>query len=98
MQIALRYFEGCANWQLARSRLEAILDDTDEIQLELVDSYEDAERLGFRGSPTILINGEDPFADESAPVGFACRMYRTETGIEGAPSVAQLRRALKATA
>ena len=35
--------------------------------------------------------GVDPFVEASAPVGFACRVYRTEAGLEGAPSVTQLR-------
>jgi len=46
-------------------------------------------RAGLGGSPTFLVDGVDPF-----PVGdgtsWACRLYRTEAGLQGAPSVAQL--------
>jgi hypothetical protein len=51
---------------------------------------EEAKAIGFPGSPTILIDGRDPFGGESAPVGFACRLYQTPTGLEGAPSVDEL--------
>jgi hypothetical protein len=48
-------------------------------------------RIGFSGSPTVLVDGRDPFAAGSARAGLTCRRYRTERGVEGAPSVAQLR-------
>lgn len=48
-------------------------------------------RLGFSGSPTILVDGQDPFADQDAPIGLACRLYATEEGLQGAPTIAQLR-------
>jgi hypothetical protein len=51
---------------------------------------EEAEFANFSGSPTILIDGRDPFASDSPPIGYACRVYRTPTGPEGAPSVEQL--------
>ncbi|MFQ5967049.1 MAG: thioredoxin family protein [Acidimicrobiia bacterium] len=94
MDVTLQYFNGCANWKIAQSRLRQILGDDWEIHYQLVESFEDAERLGFRGSPTVLVDGRDPFADESAPIGFACRVYRTESGSEGTPSIDQLREAL----
>jgi hypothetical protein len=53
-----------------------------------------AVRLGFRGSPTLLIDGHDPFASERDSVGLACRVYRTSEGKDGAPSVEDLRAAL----
>ena len=56
---------------------------------------EDAERLRFRGSPTILIDGLDPFAEESAPVGLSCRVLPTPDGLRGAPTHAQLVEALQ---
>jgi hypothetical protein len=98
LRITLRYFEGCPNWRVAEARLRRVLGEADssttEIVLERVESPEEAERLAFRGSPTILVDGLDPFAEDGAPVGLACRMYRTERGLDGAPSEAQLRRAL----
>jgi hypothetical protein len=46
----------------------------------VVDTPEEAERTGFRGSPSILINGVDPFADSDDPVGLSCRVYQTPEG------------------
>jgi hypothetical protein len=61
-----------------------------EIQLHKVATPEEAARIGFGGSPTILFDGVDLFADASPGVGYACRLYRTEAGTEGAPSLSQL--------
>jgi hypothetical protein len=55
-----------------------------------VGTPEEAEAGPFRGSPTVLVNGRDPFADTDSPVGFSCRVYRTEGGLAGAPTVEQL--------
>jgi len=97
MKITLRYFTGCPNWRTTDRRLRTALDEAGlaaEIALETVETPDDAARLGFRGSPTVLIEGRDPFADVEAPVGLACRIYLTESGPQGAPSVAQLRAAI----
>jgi hypothetical protein len=58
----------------------------------MIGSPEAAEEHGFRGSPTVLIDGVDPFADNDAPVGLSCRMYVTERGLAGTPSIDQLER------
>ncbi len=100
MQITLRYFDGCPNWRTAQERLRAALADAGAadaaIALERVETHEEAVRLGFRGSPTVLIDGRDPFADERADVGLACRVYATPEGFQGAPTLDQLRTALGA--
>lgn len=99
MTVTLLYFDGCPNWREAEGRLREALREAGRpeqtITLTPVPTAEDAERLGFRGSPTILIDGADPFADESAPVGLACRVFRTPDGLRGAPSVTQLIEALR---
>jgi hypothetical protein len=59
---------------------------------QLIDSPEAAERAQFRGSPTILIDGRDPFANPDQPFGLSCRVYQTEEGPQGAPTEAQLQR------
>jgi hypothetical protein len=102
MRITLRYFDGCPHWETALSRLHEALQAAGvagktELALEVVPSQEEAERLRFRGSPTILIDGVDPFAGESAPYGLSCRVYATDSGLQGSPTVAQLRDVLTAT-
>jgi hypothetical protein len=65
------------------------------IRRTLIDTPALAVRLGFIGSPTVLINGLDPFGSTDAPVGLSCRVYRTETGLAGSPSEVQLREAIR---
>lgn len=96
MVITLQYFDGCPNWKIADERLMLLAAERPEIVVkrQSVDTVEEAERVGFHGSPSILINGVDVFADASAPVGLACRRYMTEEGPAGAPTLGQVRAAL----
>ena len=55
-----------------------------------VDSDADAKRWGMRGSPTILIDGDDPFGTEADEPSMSCRLYAG-----GAPTVADLAAALR---
>jgi hypothetical protein len=49
----------------------------------------------MHGSPTILVDGVDPFAGPGAAASLSCRLYRNSEGrADGAPSVRQLRRAI----
>ncbi|HKW58975.1 MAG TPA: thioredoxin family protein [Candidatus Dormibacteraeota bacterium] len=98
MKVTIQYFDGCPHWKLADERLRKVLaperrDDV-EVEYQLIDSPEAAERAGFHGSPTILVDGRDPFATGDEPVGLTCRVFRTEHGREGSPSESQLRAAL----
>ncbi len=96
MKITLQYFEGCPNWTLAYERLIALAEDRPDIVLtrQIIDTAEEAERTGFHGSPSILIDHIDPFAGPGAPVGLACRRYLTPEGPAGAPTLDQIRAAL----
>lgn len=93
MHVRLLYVADCPNWQEAADRLRAALaaagHDVEPEHVE-VRTPEDAERLSFRGSPTVLVDGVDPFADASAPVGLCCRVFRTPEGLRGSPTVEQL--------
>lgn len=93
-EVRLLYFEDCPNWRVAEARLkEALLSvgaDPDGVIYEVVTTLEQAETLGFRGSPTILVDGTDPFAEPDAPAGLTCRIYRTAMGVQPAPTVEQL--------
>ena len=93
-RVVVQYFEGCTGWQTATDRLREALRlvglGAHEIQFQNVETPEQAAQLGFAGSPTILFDGVDLFADASPSAGYACRIYRTERGAEGAPSLRQL--------
>ena len=93
MDITLQYFDGCPNWKIAAERLAVIAAEHPGIVVtrRLVEDLEDAETIGFRGSPSMLVGGTDLFPDPSASVGLACRLYTTPTGLAGAPTLQQLR-------
>lgn len=94
MTISLLYFAGCPNWHVADERLRTALvavgRPDDAVEHVLVSTPEEAEAAQFRGSPTVLVDGRDPFSDPDAPVGLACRLYRTDEGLTGSPTVEQL--------
>jgi hypothetical protein len=94
MDVALLYFDGCPNHHDTLTLLESLLAEAEwdgDIQLVNVGSQERAEALSFRGSPTVLIDGVDPFADGDAPVGLSCRVYPTAEGYRGTPPEPELR-------
>jgi hypothetical protein len=98
MHVRLLYFEDCPHWRLARSGLREALAglgrEAPAVTCELVSTPEQAEETGFRGSPTILVDGRDPFAGAGDPIGLTCRIYRSATGVEFSPTVEQLRSVL----
>jgi hypothetical protein len=99
MDITLLYFEDCPNWTLADERLTAIAAERPDIRLtsHLVETAQEAERIRFHGSPSILVDGVDVFAEPGSAVGLSCRRYLTPDGYEGAPTLEQLRAVLADT-
>lgn len=99
MHVTLRYFDGCPNWLTLADELADLAGQFDlAVSHERVETPEEAERLGFRGSPTVLVDGHDPFATGDEPTGLACRVYPTPEGYRGAPTRSQLREALETAA
>lgn len=95
-QVILLYFEGAPSWQLADQRLHELAAESNlTITREKVDIPEAAERRAFRGSPTILVNGQDVFAIGYEPVGLSCRIYQTPDGPAGGPTTEHLRAVLR---
>ena len=80
-------------------RLRQVLREDDlidvELVLERVETPEEAERLRFVGSPTMLIEGRDPFAGTEEGFGLSCRVYETPDRLAGSPTRDQLRAALR---
>lgn len=96
MDVTLLYFEDCPNWKITEGHLSVLAQEVPDLGIShhLVDTPEEAERVGFRGSPSILLDGVDVFADPDAPVGWSCRVYQTPAGPAGSPTLDQLREAL----
>ncbi|HVR79960.1 MAG TPA: thioredoxin family protein [Acidimicrobiia bacterium] len=96
MEVTLQYFDGCPNWETTDRHLGTLAAEGMEatIAYELIQSYEAAVERGFGGSPTVLIDGVDPFTDRRLLVGLTCRLYQTESGLAGSPTLDQLREAI----
>ncbi|MFF9194251.1 alkylmercury lyase [Streptomyces sp. NPDC014779] len=86
----------CPNAPLIRRRLsEALEGRTVPVEWIEVDDPDEASRHGMTGSPTLLLDGADPFAQVDAPASLSCRLYRHLDGtVDGAPAVVDLRRVL----
>lgn len=98
MDVVLQYFKDCPNWRVAGARLVEALSATGHSGVPIsyleVTSAGQAADVRFAGSPTILIDGRDVFADQPGGVGLSCRIYATPDGLAGAPTIAQLVAAL----
>lgn len=98
VDIRLLYIDDCPNWVATEQHLGTALSrlgrGAEAITHVLVETLMEAEELGFIGSPTVLLDGRDPFARGGEPVAMACRVFRTPDGLAGSPTVEQLVEAL----
>jgi hypothetical protein len=98
MKVEVLYFDGCPTYETAAKTLRAVLAEEGleaEIELVAVNSDEEARRLRFPGSPTIRVDGRDPFpVPERGERGLGCRVYATPEGLKGSPTTEMLREAL----
>jgi Alkylmercury lyase len=98
MQLTVLAVPGCPNGPVLEDRLAAVLDGRAGVwvSLQVVSEEGEAARWGMHGSPTLLIDGVDPFAEPGQAPSMSCRLYRDETGqLSGAPSVGQLLQAIE---
>jgi len=100
VKVEILYFDGCPNWHEAADRVQeaakaAGMSGT-EIGYRRIESDAEAASSPFAGSPTILIDGVDAFDDAVQVCELACRVYRTEGGMAGLPTVEQLTEVLRA--
>jgi hypothetical protein len=101
MQLTILAVPGCPNAPVLGDRLTAVLDVRAGVGVshqEISDESE-AARWGMHGSPTLLIDGVDPFAKPRQASSMSCRLYHDENGqLSGAPSLSQLRQAIERAA
>jgi len=84
---------GCPGADLLAARLAEL--GHPEVIRRVITGQADAERLGLTGSPTLLVDGADPFASPGQPSSVSCRLYLDEHGRQSpAPSTRQLRETL----
>ncbi|MFC1417734.1 organomercurial lyase [Streptacidiphilus cavernicola] len=96
MRITVLTVPDCPNGPVVQERITAALDGRDvRVHLVEVSDQDQAARWGMTGSPTVLLDGVDPFAVPGADPSVSCRLYRGADGrVEGSPGVEDLRRAL----
>lgn len=96
MRVTLLHFMDCPSWQTTDAHLRQLQTELDfELERRVVDTPEAAEREQFRGSPTVLVDGIDVFAEGDEPVGLSCRVHTTPDGPAGSPTIDQLRAVLE---
>jgi hypothetical protein len=98
MRLEILQTPDCPSAPLLQERLaEALAEQWARVDLvvRVVCDAEEARAVGMTGSPTLLVNGVDPFAEPDLLPGNACRLYPGDGGrTSGAPSVLALRQAL----
>ena len=78
----------------ARAALDGVELGAVPVELVTIWTEDEAANIRFGGSPTILVDGVDLFP--TTPVrSLACRVYATESGYAGSPTVAQIDEALR---
>jgi len=99
MELTLLTVPDCPNAAAFEDRLAAALADHPGITVnrrQIADESA-AAQAGMHGSPTLLINGTDPFAPAGQATSLSCRIYRDDAGNTGpSPSVEALRHAIVA--
>jgi hypothetical protein len=98
MHLTVLAVPGCPNAPVLGDRLATVLDGRAGVSVahQVISDEGEAARWGMHGSPTLLIDGVDPFAELGQAPGMSCRLYRDENGqLAGAPSAGQLRQAIE---
>ena len=96
MRIDVFHFEGCPNHRPTVELVRAVVRELGlavEVNEIEVGGLEDAVRLGFFGSPTVQVDGEDidPASRGRVDYSFSCRVYDGS----GIPSRALIERAIR---
>jgi hypothetical protein len=100
VDVELLVVPDCPNESVALSVLRVAFDRVglaaQSVRTTVIASQEQAQERGFVGSPTILINGVDPFGVAGQSPAYACRVYATPAGLSGVPPLGDVISALTA--
>jgi hypothetical protein len=98
MKLEILHIADCPGVVLLEQRIAEAIGGTRAdlaITHRVLDSDSAATDAGMTGSPTLLIDGHDPFAEPGLGASVSCRLYHTDGGaVDRAPSVTALRAAL----
>lgn len=82
MRVELLSFAGCPGHEALLPRLRELIAEAgqppDVLELRTIETPEEAERVGFLGSPSVRVDGVDvePGAATRTDFGLKCRIYR----------------------
>lgn len=99
MELTLLAVPGCPGVAEFAEMLASVLAGRPDVMLHRreISCEVAAAEAGMHGSPTLLINGSDPFAVPASEPGLFCRLYPRAAGHPGrVPSAEALRQALAA--
>ena len=76
MEVRILYFDDCPNVGLAEERVRDLAAGDPEIRVarQRVADPADAAAAGLHGSPTILIEGVDPFVEAGTGASWDCQV------------------------
>lgn len=97
--VQLLLWSGCPSHDRARAQLRGVMEelglDPGSVVERAVESDEEAQELGFIGSPTVLVDGRDAVDPGDRPAALTCRLYRRRDGSASPlPDTEELREAL----
>jgi hypothetical protein len=99
VKIRFLYSEDCPSHSEALQRLRKSMEVEGiraDVEILKVETDEDADKLKYVGSPTIIVNGYDIDPPETNHYAVTCRAYRVEDGrISPLPSEPMIREALR---
>lgn len=92
-RVELLVIPDCPHATLAETLLRVTLNELGlphvPVLTTVIETIAEAIRRGFMGSPSIMINGIDPWAQPDGDPDLACRLYPSSTGIPTQYSLAQ---------
>ena len=98
MRIELLYIGDCPHYAAARAALdeaiqiEQVVADVSELEIK---DESTACAIGFIGSPSIRIDGNDIDPGANGTAGMYCRTYAESGRPKGVPSIEMIRQALR---
>ncbi|SEF11458.1 hypothetical protein SAMN04489740_4105 [Arthrobacter alpinus] len=100
MNFELRLIAGCPHavsaQELFTQALELEVSGPVTLSIREINTDEEAETFDFHGSPSFTVGGNDLFPTEADP-GVTCRVYHTDQGLSGQPTLESLREAVRAS-
>jgi hypothetical protein len=97
-EIELLYFDGCPSWQEALENLRQVIETENlpyQVRLIEITTPQQAQEERFLGSPSFRLNGMDLWPETRTRYNISCRVYQTNQGMRGSPSVEMLRERIR---